>query len=291
MLRVALEPGVPTEIEIELEATSWIFEPGHRVRLSLAGSDWPNIWPPPSRSAARRSSARASSSCCRCSTGPSPLPAPALPPTTGKDTHAPDADDEQPPIVWRLEDDQLGARGTLRHRLRLELRGAVRRRGSRSATRAPSASRRTIRRSPGPAADRRTASPGPRPTCERRRRSRSAPTPRRTTSSSSSSPRSSGAEAGRGGVLPRAALRAHDPAAARLSTPGAADSRVPASTSSSRMQAARWLRRDRRQRRAAPGRSPGSGRRRPDSADGTDSRTGTCTGFGVSPVRICGVVC
>ena len=50
---VALEPGVPTEVEIELEATSWVFEPGHRVRLSLAGADWPNIWPPPSRRAAR----------------------------------------------------------------------------------------------------------------------------------------------------------------------------------------------------------------------------------------------
>jgi hypothetical protein len=40
--------------------------------------------------------------------GPSPLPAPVLPPTTGKDTHAPDSDDEQPPTVWRLEDDRIG---------------------------------------------------------------------------------------------------------------------------------------------------------------------------------------
>ena len=42
-----LEPGAPTPIELELELTSWIFEPGHRVRLALAGSDWPNTWPPP----------------------------------------------------------------------------------------------------------------------------------------------------------------------------------------------------------------------------------------------------
>ena len=42
-----LEPGVPTPVELELEATSWIFEAGHRVRLALAGSDWPNTWPPP----------------------------------------------------------------------------------------------------------------------------------------------------------------------------------------------------------------------------------------------------
>ena len=38
----------------------------------------------------------------------SPVPAPVLPPTTGKDTHAPESDDEQPPTVWRLEDDQFG---------------------------------------------------------------------------------------------------------------------------------------------------------------------------------------
>ena len=52
---VALEPGVPAEVEIELEATSWVFEPGHRVRLALAGADWPNTWPPPIRLAAGRS--------------------------------------------------------------------------------------------------------------------------------------------------------------------------------------------------------------------------------------------
>jgi hypothetical protein len=44
---VPLEPGVPTTVEVELEATSWIFEHGHRLRLALAGVDWPNTWPPP----------------------------------------------------------------------------------------------------------------------------------------------------------------------------------------------------------------------------------------------------
>jgi hypothetical protein len=43
----ALEPGTPYRAEVELEVTSWIFEPGHRIRLDLAGSDWPNAWPPP----------------------------------------------------------------------------------------------------------------------------------------------------------------------------------------------------------------------------------------------------
>jgi predicted acyl esterase len=43
----ALAPGEPVDVAIELEVTSWVFEPGHRVRLDLASSDWPNAWPPP----------------------------------------------------------------------------------------------------------------------------------------------------------------------------------------------------------------------------------------------------
>ena len=32
---------------LELEAASWTFEAGHRIRLDLAGTDWPNVWSPP----------------------------------------------------------------------------------------------------------------------------------------------------------------------------------------------------------------------------------------------------
>jgi X-Pro dipeptidyl-peptidase C-terminal non-catalytic domain len=42
-----LAPGVAEPVERELDATSWVFPAGHRLRLSLAGSDWPNIVPPP----------------------------------------------------------------------------------------------------------------------------------------------------------------------------------------------------------------------------------------------------
>ncbi|MBI3649036.1 MAG: CocE/NonD family hydrolase [Actinobacteria bacterium] len=42
-----LEPGLPYRVRLELEVTSWIFEPGHRIRLDIAGTDWPNAWPPP----------------------------------------------------------------------------------------------------------------------------------------------------------------------------------------------------------------------------------------------------
>ncbi len=67
--RKPLEPGVPTAVELELEATSWIFEPGHRVRLALAGSDWPNTWPPPHAGTLEDRACDRSSSSCPCSTG------------------------------------------------------------------------------------------------------------------------------------------------------------------------------------------------------------------------------
>ncbi len=101
---IPLEPGVPTPVEIELEATSWIFEVGHRVRLSLAGSDWPNVWPPPAGGslAIERASVELRLPVLE---GPSGLPAPSLPPPTGEDAHAPSTDEPQPPVVWRFEED------------------------------------------------------------------------------------------------------------------------------------------------------------------------------------------
>ena len=42
-----LEPGRPYEVTFDLEAASWTFEAGHRIRLDLAGTDWPNAWTPP----------------------------------------------------------------------------------------------------------------------------------------------------------------------------------------------------------------------------------------------------
>jgi uncharacterized protein len=42
-----LEPGRPYEIAFDLEVASWTFEAGHRIRLDLAGTDWPNAWTPP----------------------------------------------------------------------------------------------------------------------------------------------------------------------------------------------------------------------------------------------------
>lgn len=101
-----LEPGVRVEIEVELEATSWVFEPGHRVRLALAGADWPNVWPPPVASVLEVDRASVSLE-LPVLDGPTTLRPPVLPPTTGKDTHAPETGDEQPPPVWRFEEDVI----------------------------------------------------------------------------------------------------------------------------------------------------------------------------------------
>lgn len=45
----ALEPGEVYELDIQLDATGWRFEPGHRIRLAVCSADFPNLWPTPYR--------------------------------------------------------------------------------------------------------------------------------------------------------------------------------------------------------------------------------------------------
>jgi len=42
-----LEPGWIYDLEIELDATAWRFEPGHRLRLTISTADFPSLWPTP----------------------------------------------------------------------------------------------------------------------------------------------------------------------------------------------------------------------------------------------------
>lgn len=42
-----LTPGTPYPLKVTLDCTAWRFRAGHRLRLSLAGTEWPNIWPTP----------------------------------------------------------------------------------------------------------------------------------------------------------------------------------------------------------------------------------------------------
>lgn len=42
-----LVPGEVYELDIEIDCTAWKFERGHRIRMSVASADWPNVWPTP----------------------------------------------------------------------------------------------------------------------------------------------------------------------------------------------------------------------------------------------------
>lgn len=44
-----LTPGQIYEVTVELDATGYVFAPGHRIRLAVSSSDWPNTWPSPDR--------------------------------------------------------------------------------------------------------------------------------------------------------------------------------------------------------------------------------------------------
>ncbi|MDA4123227.1 MAG: CocE/NonD family hydrolase [Thaumarchaeota archaeon] len=44
-----LKPGKVNEVEVELNVNSWVFEKGHKNRVSVSGSDWPNMWPTPEK--------------------------------------------------------------------------------------------------------------------------------------------------------------------------------------------------------------------------------------------------
>jgi uncharacterized protein len=104
-----LVPGEPVRVRLELEACSWVFERGHRVRLALAGSEWPNAWPPP----------RPTTLTLRLDTVLLELPAldgppaivepPPFTPSAGEETHGPDPDTSvEQPTVWKVERDVLG---------------------------------------------------------------------------------------------------------------------------------------------------------------------------------------
>jgi hypothetical protein len=43
----SIAPGQIYEVTIPLDATSWLFEPDHAIRFSVAGADFPNSWPSP----------------------------------------------------------------------------------------------------------------------------------------------------------------------------------------------------------------------------------------------------
>ncbi|MEZ4865947.1 MAG: CocE/NonD family hydrolase [Caldilineaceae bacterium] len=42
-----LTPDQVYAVTVPLDATSWLFEPGHQIRIGIAGADFPNAWPSP----------------------------------------------------------------------------------------------------------------------------------------------------------------------------------------------------------------------------------------------------
>jgi hypothetical protein len=102
-----LEPAAQTPVEFELDATSWVFEPGHRIRLSLAGSDWPNAWPPPGAATLVFERAALELALPVVAGDPPVKEAPRFTPSPGRDPHAAESTDDEP-TVWRIERDVLG---------------------------------------------------------------------------------------------------------------------------------------------------------------------------------------
>jgi hypothetical protein len=158
-----MPPGDVETVELELDATSWVFPAGHRLRLSLAGSDWPNLVPPPGPVTLTVERA-GSTLTLPVLEGPSPAPPPSLSPPrpsdpakpTGAGEGDPGADPRlaggramsapDPPTRWRVVRDVLGraSEAEIDHGGRSELPdGAVlveRYRGTVGATERPGAS-------------------------------------------------------------------------------------------------------------------------------------------------------
>ncbi|HEU4355336.1 MAG TPA: CocE/NonD family hydrolase, partial [Actinomycetota bacterium] len=101
-----LEQGAPYRVTFDLEVASWVFEPGHRIRLDLAGTDWPNAWPPPGPLTLTIDRA-GSALVLPTLDGPSPIPAlPVLPePTKEPQPLESSRGAAMPSVTWRIEHD------------------------------------------------------------------------------------------------------------------------------------------------------------------------------------------
>ena len=104
-----LDPGATYRVTVELDATSWIWEPGHRVRLDLAGADWPSSWPPPEplTLSVERAGSALVLPVLKGASGVASEPRLAPPRPCHPDPAEPST---SPPPVWRLEHDLLGRR-------------------------------------------------------------------------------------------------------------------------------------------------------------------------------------
>jgi hypothetical protein len=102
------------DLIIDLEATTWHFDPGHEVRLAIARSDWPNAWPAPEIGVIEIDQASISLDLPIAERPDLPYPHFVDPPPDG-DNHAPPAGDAPQPVTrWWIEHDVLRRRRTAR---------------------------------------------------------------------------------------------------------------------------------------------------------------------------------
>jgi len=108
-----LAPGEIYELTIEVDCTAWRFERGHCVRLAVASSDWPNVWPTPEPATNR---------VLRGTGFPSRLVLPTVPPggSATPPEFRPSAEIVEPhalrqsPPVWEVVHDALSRRARVR---------------------------------------------------------------------------------------------------------------------------------------------------------------------------------
>ncbi|MCX6532482.1 MAG: CocE/NonD family hydrolase [Actinobacteria bacterium] len=103
----ALTPGKFEDITIEFEATSWVFPVGHKIRLSITGADWPNIWSPPQQFSLQveRQSLELNLSVVEGQGAGTPMFAPVIKPD--KTQALEPTTDTSLPTEWRVERDIL----------------------------------------------------------------------------------------------------------------------------------------------------------------------------------------
>jgi hypothetical protein len=106
-----LEPGRPYRVVVGSLLTSWVFEAGHRLRLDVAGTDWPNVWSPP-RPVTLTLDRASSWLILPTLDGPSPIVGrPVLPPSTKSQERFESAKGHpMEHVTWRIDRDVLGRR-------------------------------------------------------------------------------------------------------------------------------------------------------------------------------------
>ena len=107
-----LEPGAVTTVRVGMRSTAYRFLPGHRIRLSVASSYWPVIWPSPfSAEYGLHLGGDADSRLVLPTIGGGSLPVPPFK-TTSAGLRSIGSSTDEPP-TWRVTDDVIAATVTV----------------------------------------------------------------------------------------------------------------------------------------------------------------------------------